>query len=312
MGSSLDGSGYGLPRDLGSQDQMQNEFLLRDIEVREITLQKLEAEVNRRNLSLCKLRSASIELDRKKADLFNEIQVSREKLKNEDLQGAVERLKSMLGVLKDLEKCESDFQSSCKQQCANMQVELVDIEKGISDTDRNKVDDSFLVRSIADAHDKLNSAKRELGAKRRAILSLKRQLDDVPVQSELIQYEHQFSGLYVHIQERLQQTRQYYDTYNALLEMKELMLKELSLLNSISSQFQEAIVDTTGRLKLMDSMEAILKGTQQKLKKVEAGLHAEQKIRDSLEEEYSAAVTEHRRFSSFLKASQRLGTQAPI
>lgn len=38
--------------------------------------------------------------DKKKADLFNEIRASQEKIKNEDLQGAVERLKTILDVLK--------------------------------------------------------------------------------------------------------------------------------------------------------------------------------------------------------------------
>lgn len=37
-------------------------------------------------------------------------------------------------------------------------------------------------------------------------------------------------------QEKLQQTRKFYATYNALVEIKELMLKETSLLNSINSQ----------------------------------------------------------------------------
>ncbi|CAI0444573.1 unnamed protein product, partial [Linum tenue] len=36
-------------------------------------------------------------------------------------------------------------------------------------------------------------------------------------------------------QEKHQQIRKYYDTYNALLEIKDLMLKETSLLNSINS-----------------------------------------------------------------------------
>ena len=36
-------------------------------------------------------------------------------------------------------------------------------------------------------------------------------------------------------QEKHRQTCKYYTTYNALLEIKELMLKETSLLNSISS-----------------------------------------------------------------------------
>ena len=38
------------------------------------------------------------------------------------------------------------------------------------------------------------------------------------------------------VQGKHRQTRKYYATYNALLEIKELMLKETSLLNSIISQ----------------------------------------------------------------------------
>ena len=44
--------------------------------------------------------------------------------------------------------------------------------------------------------------------------------------------------IFANVQEKLRQTRKYYGTYNALLEIKELMLKETSLLNSISSQVQ--------------------------------------------------------------------------
>lgn len=40
----------------------------------------------------------------------------------------------------------------------------------------------------------------------------------------------------LYTQEKHRQTRKHYDTYNALLEIKELMLKEISLLNSIDSQ----------------------------------------------------------------------------
>lgn len=38
------------------------------------------------------------------------------------------------------------------------------------------------------------------------------------------------------MQEKLRKTRKLYATYNALLEIKDLMLKETSLLNSINSQ----------------------------------------------------------------------------
>lgn len=44
------------------------------------------------------------------------------------------------------------------------------------------------------------------------------------------------SLVFSNVQGKHHQTRKYYATYNALLEIKELMLKETSLLNSIISQ----------------------------------------------------------------------------
>ncbi|CAL5359050.1 unnamed protein product [Camellia sinensis] len=146
--------------------------------------------------------------------------------------------------------------------------------------------------------------KGELAVKLREIVLLKRQLDDVPSQEELIQYEHRFSELYVHIQEKLRQTRELYATFNAMLEIKDLMLKETSLLNSISSQFQDAITSTAGRTKLVDSMEGISKGTQQKLEKVRLALEAERNVRDAVKQRYAAAIVEQRSCYSLLKAFQ--------
>ncbi|XXG47571.1 hypothetical protein AAC387_Pa02g2197 [Persea americana] len=144
----------------------------------------------------------------------------------------------------------------------------------------------------------------ELGVILRANLLLKRRCDDVPSQTELIQYEHRFSELYVQIQEKLCQTRKYYATYNALLEIKELMLKEISLLDSISSQFKDAMTITSGRVRLIDSMERIVGGTKQKLEKVHLGLQSEKKKYDTLKETYAAKIAEQRRRSSLLKAFQ--------
>lgn len=83
------------------------------------------------------------------------------------------------------------------------------------------------------------------------------------------------------------------------------MLKEISLLNSIDSQFQDAIGNPAGRTKLIDSMEAILRGTQQKLEKVQPGLQAERKTFDALREQYTAAIANQRRSAALLKTFQK-------
>ncbi|KAL0323895.1 UNVERIFIED_CONTAM: Coiled-coil domain-containing protein 93 [Sesamum calycinum] len=103
---------------------------------------------------------------------------------------------------------------------------------------------------------------------------------------------------------KLRQTRKHYDTYNALLEIKELMLKETSLLNSISLQFQNAITSADGRTKLINSLEGILNGTQQKLEKVQLTLQSEQKLCDTVKDKHAAAISEQRQSSSLLKLFQ--------
>ncbi|KAM7493214.1 hypothetical protein LguiB_027823 [Lonicera macranthoides] len=228
----------------------------------------------------------------------------RERINKEGADTVVHRLLGLLESLKALDRQESDVQSRCNENCSKLQTEVNKLEELMLS---NNAGDSFsegFDHSYGESIERLNAAKTELASKLRAIVSLKRQLDDVPSQAELIQYERRFSELYIHIQGKHRQTRKYYATFNALLEIKELMLKETSLLNSINSQFQEAIASTAGRMKLIDSMDGILKGIQQKLERVQIGQEAEQKVCDTLKNKYTAALSEQRQCSSLLKAFQ--------
>ncbi|XP_052178638.1 uncharacterized protein LOC127792224 isoform X2 [Diospyros lotus] len=203
-----------------------------------------------------------------------------------------------------LERHASDLQSHCDSKASKLQADVNELENVMFCGKDGKNFSDCLDSSLHNSLERLNSAKRELAIKLREIVWLKRQLDDVPSQAELIQYEHRFSELDVQIQEKLRKTRKYYATFNALLEIKDLMLKETSLLNSISSQFQGAISSTAGRMKLIDSMEGILTGTQQKLEKVQLTLQAEQKICDAVKERYATAIAEQRSCYSILKDFQ--------
>ncbi|XP_049931544.1 uncharacterized protein LOC116262428 isoform X2 [Nymphaea colorata] len=195
-------------------------------------------------------------------------------------------------------------------------------------TDEHSSDFEGLERLFGAATEKRDRAQQLLTSRLRKILHLKHQVDDMPTQMELIQYERRFAELYMQIQkmdelphggiphfgntpngpegdrEKLQHTRRLYDTYNALLETKELASKEISLLNSINQQFQDAITSTSGRIKLINSLESISNGTQQKLDKLRLSLEEEQKICSGLKEKLAATTEEQHRFSSLLKSFQ--------
>ncbi|KAI5586512.1 hypothetical protein POPTR_006G247900v4 [Populus trichocarpa] len=245
-------------------------------------------------------------LNQRKADVLNNLEQLRERINKEGdaTYTGVQKLVPLLKSLKDLESQESVLQSDYDVKRTELEAEVCNLEEKIA----AGMDSEGLCKDLdcllSESLEKLNAAKKELAARLRAVMSVKRKLGEVPTQSELIQYERGFSDVNDHIQEKHRQTRKYYATYNTLLEIKELMLKETSLLNSISSQFQDAITTTNGCTKLIASMEGIVKGSQQKLQKVELGLQEEQKVSDALKKRYAAAIAEQRRCYSLLKAFQ--------
>lgn len=249
------------------------------------------------------------ELIERKANVTNELQSLREKIDKEGAKAAVHKLISLRQALKELERQELEIQSSSNSE---LDAEVRRLEDQIANGYDGQTVSDELDRPLSESVEKIDSAKRELAARSRAVLAVQRQIDDVPSQSELIQYERRFSELNAQIQGKLQQTRKFYATYNALLEIKELMLKETSLLNSINSQFQDAITSTDGRMKLINSMEGIIKGSQQKLIKVQLGLKEEQKVCDALKAKHVAATAEQRHCYSLLKAFQEECTKNEV
>ncbi|KAL8521941.1 hypothetical protein ACS0TY_012193 [Phlomoides rotata] len=241
--------------------------------------------------------------NRREADVLDEVRILRERIDKECTNSVGWTVVSLLESLKVLEKQEFDIQSQHNSDCSRLQQEIEELDKMLHSGSGYEDSDTFH-RSLQDSNERLESAKKELAAKLRSIMSVKWQLDEVPVQAELMQYKLRFSELNTQIQKKHRQTRKHYDTYNALLEIRELMLKETSLLNSINLQFQNAITNPDGRIKLINSLEGILNGTQQKLEKVQLALDSEQKFSDAVKKKYTAAVSEQRQSSSLLKLFQ--------
>ncbi|XP_004240591.1 uncharacterized protein [Solanum lycopersicum] len=236
----------------------------------------------------------------KKDDLLSEIKQIEEKI---DGDSTAQKILWLLETSKALDNQESELQSRCILEHAKLQTKVDEFEELLQKGKEVKFSEN-LDHTFRDSTKKLDFAKRELAAKLRSTLSFKRQLDDVPSQAELIQYELRLSELYTHIQGKDRQTRKYYATYNTLLGIKELMLKETSLLNSIRSQFKDALTSPAGRKKLIDSMEGIMHGTQQKLEKVQIALQSERKAHEALKGQYAAIVSEQRHYNSILEAFQ--------
>ncbi|XP_011649795.2 coiled-coil domain-containing protein 93 isoform X1 [Cucumis sativus] len=254
-------------------------------------------------LRILMIMNKSYQNNQKKVAMVKDLQLLRDRVDKADAN-VVQNLKSCLKTLEDLGKQESEFMSTCNSKRSELQDEIIELGGRLTEDHECLNFFDSLDDLISASEEELDSVKKALALSVRETLALKRLLDDVPTQTELIQYERRFSELYTNIQDKLRQTRRYYATYNALLEIKDLMLKETSLLNSISSQFQDAIASSASKMKLIDSMVGILKGIQQKLNKVHLSHQEEQQVCNALKEKYAAATAEQRRCYTLLKAFQ--------
>lgn len=85
----------------------------------------------------------------------------------------------------------------------------------------------------------LQTVRLQLAKKNRAIVSMQRQIDNVPDRTELAQYQRRFLELYNQVSAKHRETKQFYTLYNTLDDTKLYLAKELSLLNSIYETYPE-------------------------------------------------------------------------
>eukprot|EP01018_Ginkgo_biloba_P004070 Gb_34641 [translate_table: standard] len=229
-------SNYALNSKDCSTWKQQAAALIKKIEGKEICIEQFQGKLSQTMKSLETLEQNLKNQDQKSERVQADIHHMYKKVDDEGAALVVESLVSLLEELKSLEKQESDFRVHCKIKRAEMQSELAQLTNQTLKSDESEDYPVELESSLSVELQKLDAVRIELAKKSQAVSLLQRRLDDIPSQTELIQYERRFVELYMHIQAKLRETRRYYGTYNALVEANELTLKEISLLNSIHSQ----------------------------------------------------------------------------
>jgi hypothetical protein len=85
----------------------------------------------------------------------------------------------------------------------------------------------------------LRLSRLQLAKKNRAVISLQRQLDNIPDNTELAQYQKRFLELYNNMSLKHKETKQFYALYNTLNDSHLYLEKELTILNSIYDNYNQ-------------------------------------------------------------------------
>ncbi|XP_059053892.1 coiled-coil domain-containing protein 93 isoform X2 [Achroia grisella] len=147
----------------------------------------------------------------------------------------------------------------------------------------------------------ITNMRLELAKLNREVLRYSLNIDEVPGTAELLQYEKRFMELYNQVASKHRETKQYYIFYNTLYEVKLYTSKELSLLNSILDNYDEAMSSTRKREEFMTQFESIVDWVNQTVRKVEDKYKSEKDRKAVLHNEYSRLLEIQRQYAAALK-----------
>ncbi|XP_053987430.1 coiled-coil domain-containing protein 93 [Hylaeus volcanicus] len=181
---------------------------------------------------------------------------------NNEQDSVYKRLEELLLVHDGLKEQEHNFREQCKFDLNLLRGKLQEIESGTSEEEEDRL------KEYEEQKEAVTKTRLQLAKKNRAIASLTRQLDDVPGRSELTQYQRRFMELYNQVSAKHKETKQYYTLYNTLDDTKLYLSKELSLLNSIQDNYNEAMASTSGKEQFLKQFEAIVAGVKRNKEKV--------------------------------------------
>merc|ERR1740128_1214169 len=130
--------------------------------------------------------------------------------------------------------------------------------------------------------EQLSNGQKMLSERNMACMKLLRQLDAVPGNSELNQYQRRFTELCFQVNEKQTELNGYYLLYNTLEDSKVYLNKELSLLTSIHDKFGESMIDSFSKTDFLHQMENIVSAVRQNRNKLAKQIEAQMEKCDNL------------------------------
>eukprot|EP00941_MAST-03F_sp_MAST-3F-sp1_P000363 g363.t1 len=227
-----------------------------------------------------------------------------EKTENKDEFAAdFKKLRHLVMLNENLKSQEKAFKSGCKKQMAELQAKIEALKGGDSN-DEETARLAEIEEMHAEVQAKYDKGKLLLANKARDIATLQRKIDEVPLRSELIQYERRFVELYDLIAAKLDETRKYFSTYNMLAQQRDFLQKEVDIIQSINDNFLLAMKSKKGKEQFAKSCAAILDGIKKQTSAKGKQLDTLQKRTDDLSAEYGKLVEKQRLYFKLVRDFQ--------
>lgn len=152
---------------------------------------------------------------------------------NEDVKSEI---KELILLNEKLKEEEIAFKEDCTRIIEELHRKIEEAETLAAMPDDDLTEHDEMLEKETEA---LRLGRLQLAKKNRAVISLQRQLDNIPDNTELAQYQKRFLELYNNISVKHKETKQFYALYNSLNDTHLYLEKELTLLNSIYDNYNQ-------------------------------------------------------------------------
>lgn len=206
-------------------------------------------------------------------------------------QSELRELQRLLGLRDRLAGEEKQFGQAVEQR----KVELIDVIQKLECTVDGLGDIEKVHANTCARYGKL----RELIADASADVSgYARALDEIPTQSELLQYERRFTELYLQVSWKLDETRKYFDLYNSLDSTLKYLKKEVKLLDNIGESFDQSLRSAKHRDEFLSQFQTIVAGVEELLRRQQAQTAAKQTALNESKISYQQRLEARRKYVS--------------
>lgn len=260
-----------------------------------------------RSATAAKLQASQTELKKKEA--YNaKAQRETEKLNAEEAkadQTILAQLKRLVSLNEALKQHETEFKASCRRQLESL-TELT----GSMGEGTMSPEEEAKVKKINDLHAaelaKWEKLRAALAAKSRQIMMIQRKIDEVPTRQELLQFERRFTELYDQVQNKQEETRRHYQTFNALKEAIEYADKEIEILDSMHTQIadQGVLANAAYADAFKTSMQRTLAGVLKMLERKDSLFEESRTSKETLEGKLLEQVEKQRKHFKAVKDLQ--------
>ncbi|XP_072469396.1 coiled-coil domain-containing protein 93 [Notamacropus eugenii] len=253
----------------------------------------LQAKYDEAKTKLSEVKSYSEKLDQELAAL--------EKIESQADPSILQNLRALVAMNENLKSQEQEFKAHCREEMARLQQNIENLKAEASEDGDEKEPTRILEQQYKTEKEKLQKIRLLLARRNREIAILQRKIDEVPSRAELTQYQKRFIELYSQVSATHKETKQFFTLYNTLDDKKVYLEKEISLLNSIHENFQQAMASSAARDQFLRQMEQIVDGIKQNRMKLEKKKQENKMRRDQLNDEYLELLEKQRLYFKTVK-----------